>query len=92
MFWGFYIILEILNVPFYLMLVFVQLLILDGGVESNPGPKYAVEKSLLGSNHQGDQRFGDTARVQCARDSLFVLCWSQIKEVYGGVNLILTIH
>ena len=38
-------------------------LIIDGDVESNPGPTYVIEKAICGSYHHGDRRFGDTAQV-----------------------------
>ena len=47
--------------------------IIDGDVESNPGPTYVIEKAICGSYHQGDRRFGDTAGVQCACNSLYAL-------------------
>ena len=56
-------------------------LIIDGDVESNPGPAYVIEKAICGSYHQGDRRFSDTAGVQRACNSLYALCWSQIRKV-----------
>ena len=38
-------------------------------------------KVIQGSFHQGNPRFGRTAGVQCACNSLFTLCWSQVKTV-----------
>ena len=43
-------------------------------VESNPGPTYVIEKAVLESLHQGDRRFGETAGIQCASNSLYLLC------------------
>ena len=34
----------------------------------------------MGSFHQGDNRFGATAGVQCACNSLLALCWSKIYD------------
>ena len=65
------------------MLALVLTLIIDGDIESNPGPTYVIEKAIHGLYHQGDQRFGNTAGVQCACNSLYALCWSQIKKVYS---------
>ena len=42
---------------------------------------YRIFSSVLGSYHQGDSRFGATAGVQCACNSLFALCWSVIRNV-----------
>ena len=63
------------------MLALVVRLIIDGDIESNPGPTYVTENAIHGSYHQGDQRFGNTAGVQCACNFLYALCWSQIKNV-----------
>ena len=57
------------------------LLLLGGDIETNPGPTYAVDKVVLGTFHQGDQRFGETVGVQCACNSLYALCWSEIRQV-----------
>ena len=59
----------------------IGLLQLSGDVESNLGPTYSTEKVIQGSFHQGNPRFGRTARVQCACNSLFALCWSQVETV-----------
>ena len=57
-------------------------LLADGDVESNPGPTtYDVLKVVQGSFHQGHPKFGQTAGIQCACNSLFTLCWSSIKRV-----------
>ena len=56
-------------------------LIIDGDVESNPGPTYVTEKTICGSYHQSDRRFGDIAGVQFACNSLYALCLSQIRTV-----------
>ena len=57
------------------MLALVVRLIIDGDIESNPGPTYVIEKAIHGSYHQGDPRFGKTAGVHCACNSLYALCW-----------------
>ena len=59
----------------------IGLLQLSGDVESNPGPTYPIEKVIQGSFHQGNPRFGKTAGVQCACNSLFTLCWPQVEIV-----------
>ena len=55
-------------------------LLQHGDIESNPGPVYNIEKVVLGSFHEGDTRCGATERVQCACNSLLVLCWSKIHD------------
>ena len=57
------------------------LLLLVGTQKSNPGPTYVVDKVILGTFHHGDQRFGETAGLQCACNSLYALCWSEIRQV-----------
>ena len=59
----------------------IGLLRLSGDVESNSGPTYFIEKVIQGSLHHGNPRFGRTAGVQCACNSLFALCWSQVETV-----------
>ena len=59
----------------------VGLLQLSGDAESNPGSTYSIEKVIQGSFQQGNPRFGRTAGVQCTCNSLFALCWFQIKTV-----------
>ena len=56
---------------------------LSGDIESNPGPRYVVAKVVQGSFHQGNERFGSTAGIQCACNSLYALCWSKVKKVFA---------
>ena len=56
-------------------------LLTDGDVESNPGPTFKILKVIQGSFHQGHHKFGHTAGIQCACNSLYALCWSVIKCV-----------
>ena len=64
----------------YSLAVFKLLkLLIDGDVESNPGPHH--DKSVLGTFHQGDLKYGDTAGVQCMCNALFSLCWAKVKKV-----------
>ena len=55
---------------------------LSGDAESNPGPTYAIGKLISGSFHQSNARFRTTAGIQCAQNSLFTLCFSQVKKVF----------
>ena len=43
----------------------------------NPNP---IQKSVLGSFHQGHAKFGDTAGTQCACNALFAICFSVVKR------------
>ena len=54
---------------------------MDNILEAVPNSTYAIEGHILVSFHQGDSRFGATAGVQCACNSLFVVCWSVIRKV-----------
>ena len=59
-------------------------LLLDGDIESNPGPwpcPYKLQKSIQGTFHQAHPKFGETSGIQCACNSLFAICWSSIKRV-----------
>ena len=38
---------------------------------------------MQGSFHQGNgELFGETAGIQCACNSLYALCWVQIKQIF----------
>ena len=62
------------------LLALVVRLITDGDIESNLGPTYVIEKTIYGSYHQGYQKFGNAAGVQC-ECNLCVFCWSKIRKV-----------
>ena len=57
-------------------------LLTNGEVESKPDPIFKILKVIQGSFHQGDSKFGLTAGIQCACNSLYALCWSTIKRVF----------
>ena len=59
----------------------LSMLLIDGDVESNPGPAYKIQKSVLGSFHQAHMKFGDAAGTQCSCRSLYAICFSIIKKV-----------
>ena len=65
-----------LTLKFVIIIIFLQ----HGGIESNPGPVYNIEKDALDTFHRGDTRFGATAGVQCACNSLLALRWSKIRD------------
>ena len=56
----------------------------DGDIENNPGPTYNIERVEQGSFHQGNRKelFGESAGIQCACNSLYALCWVQIKQIF----------
>ena len=58
-------------------------LLIDGDVESNPGPtnNFVVLKSVQGSFHQGSSKFGPTAGIQCSINSLLAICWSKFRRI-----------
>ena len=51
-----------------------DLLQISGTIESDPRPVYVIEKALLGSYYQSDKRFGSTAEIISACNSLYELC------------------
>ena len=59
----------------------LSMLVIDGDVESNPGPGYKIQKSVSGSFHQGDVKFGYSAGTQCSCNALYAICFSAIKKV-----------
>lgn len=48
-------------------------------LSADPSPIHI--KSTSGSFHQGDQKFGSTAGIQCMCNSLLSICWSAIKRI-----------
>lgn len=70
-----------------LSLLTSSLALLYGDVESTPGLSYTIERAVLGIFNQSDKRFGHTAGIQCAFNSLHALCWSQIR----GANMWISI-
>ena len=62
----------------------VSLLLIDGDIESNPGPSPIVnkiQKAVLGTFHQGHSKFGNTAGIQCLCNALYAVCFSVVKKV-----------
>ena len=59
----------------------LSMLVIDGDVESNPGPGYKIQKSVSSSFHQGDVEFGYSAGTQCSCNALYAICFSAIKKV-----------
>ena len=57
------------------------MILIDGDVESSPGPTYNIQKSVLGSFHQAHAKFGDSAGIQCSCNALYSICFSIIKRV-----------
>ena len=57
----------------------INKLLLDGDIESNPGVDF--DKIVKGSVHLGDMKFGQTAGIQCACNSLFAIAWSSVRKV-----------
>ena len=75
---------------FFILTVYVNMnmsflklmnLLIDGDVESNPGPTYTTLKVAQGSFNQANQKFGCTAGRQCACITLFSITWSAIRRV-----------
>ena len=68
----------ILNISF--LMIMRQLLLIDGDVESNPGPTYNIVKLIKASFRQCNPMFGETDGIQCACNALFAICYSKIKK------------
>ena len=78
----YYIAKEYLVIIFLINVLFLASLNLtcNGDIKSNLELTYSIEKITSGSFYQGNSRFGHTAGIQCACNSLYVLCWSQVKK------------
>ena len=60
----------------------LSMLLLDGDIESNPGPvTYKIQKAVLGTFHQGHSKFGSTSGIQCCCNALYAICFSLVKKV-----------
>ena len=57
-----------------LMILFIQ----SEDIETNPGP---IRRVIRGSFHQGDQRFGQTAGMQCMCNALYSVGYLIIRKV-----------
>ena len=73
----------IITVKFNINMAFLKLaLLIAGDIGSNPGPTdYKIQKSILGSFHQGHSKFGVTAGIQCSCIALYAICFSIVKKV-----------
>ena len=58
----------------------LSMLLLDGDIESNPGP-VKIQKAVLGTFHQGHSKFGSTSGIQCCCNALYAICFSLVKKV-----------
>ena len=58
----------------------VSLLLILGGIETNPGPAYSFSKIVFASSHQADPKYKETAGTQCACMSLLSACWALYKK------------
>ena len=72
-------------------------LLLSGDIELNPGPnslhpgpnslqEIFTDKSVQGSFHQGNDKFLETAGVQCSSNCFFAVCYSQFIFFYQVRN------
>ena len=66
------------SIPFSISLYIALILLLSGDIELNPGPP-TPSKSVKGTHHQGDLRFGNTAGSQCMC-TFWAICYSKIKN------------
>ena len=58
-----------------------MILINSGDIETNPGPSFSI-KTIRGSYHQNNPKYGRTAGTQCMCNSLVAACYSTIKKVH----------
>eukprot|EP00111_Clytia_hemisphaerica_P020469 TCONS_00060303-protein len=56
-------------------------LLLSGDIELNPGPPQEEIKSIQGSFHQGNSKFGETAGIQCSSNCFFAICYAQLRKL-----------
>ena len=54
----------IIDLNLNISLLRINKLLLDGDIDSNPGPDF--DKLVTGSFHQGDMKFEQTAGIKCA--------------------------
>jgi len=62
--------------PTTLSVVFLYLIIIY-----NYFMMFSITKVVQGSFNQSHPKFGETAGIQCACNSLFSICWSKIRQV-----------
>ena len=79
--WEIYFVLMILICNFNISFLIVMKLLVDGDVESNPGPTYNITKLVKASFHQGNLMFGVSAGMQCTCNALWSICWSKLKNM-----------
>ena len=55
-------------------------LLLDGDIESNPGPATSeILKVVSGTFNQGHPKFANTAGIQCACNALYAICFNHLS-------------
>ena len=66
---GFFLFVVALSINVNMAFLKASLLLLGGDIESNPGPSTTIagiiQKVVLGTFHQGNSKFADTAGIQC---------------------------
>ena len=65
---------------FVTLFILIAILINCGDIETNPGPTFSI-KTVHGSCHQANPKFGPTAGTQCMCNSLASLCYFKIKPL-----------
>ena len=69
-----------LQEPILITFKFNYTLLLSGDIELNPGPQEEI-KSIRGSFHQGNSKFGETAGIQCSSNCFFAICYAQLRKL-----------
>ena len=62
------------------LFILIAIFINCGDIETNPGPTFSI-KTVHGSCHQANPKFGPTAGTQCMCNSLASLCYFKIKPL-----------
>ena len=66
----------------FITLFFLGMILINSGdIETNPGPSFSI-KTIQGSYHQNNPKYGRTAGTQCMCNSLVAACYSIIKKVH----------
>ena len=72
---------DLLKPTRFITLFFLSIILLSSGdIETNPGPTFSI-KSVQGSYHQNNPKYGVTAGTQCMCNSLASVCYANVKQV-----------
>ena len=73
---------DLLKPSRFITLFFLSIIMLNSGnIETNPGPTFSI-KTVQGSYHQNNPKYGVTAGIQCMCNSLASVCYAKVKQVH----------